>query len=104
MIKLPNDSATYFPAAGPQFESTYWKTKYKDFGFKWFLEGQSFFHYPYMLTNAFNNISYKTTTLHCQHSVWCINYHKDVFLPTGFGVDIDKKILIIQLALKLISV
>ena len=59
MIKLPNDSATYFPAAGPQFESTYWKTKYKDFGFKWFLKGQSFFHYPYMLTNAFNNISYK---------------------------------------------
>lgn len=58
MIKLPSNTATYFPAAGPQFESTYWKQEYNYNGvrsIKWF-SGDSFFHYPYMLTNAFNNI------------------------------------------------
>ena len=57
MIRLPI-SSTYFPAAGPQFEGTYWKQNYKyrdKYSLKWF--GQdSFFYYPYMLTNAFNNI------------------------------------------------
>lgn len=60
MIKLPIDSSTYFPAAGPQFEGTYWKKNYlfnDRYSLKWFDAGRSFFHYPYMLSNAFNNIN-----------------------------------------------
>jgi hypothetical protein len=56
MIKLPSGRSTYFPAAGPQFEGTYWKQDINSYSFKWFKEGKSFFHYPFMLTNAFNNI------------------------------------------------
>ncbi len=58
-VQLPKNTSTYFPAAGPQFEGTYWKQEFKicdKYSTKWFRE-DSFFHYPYLLTNAFNNIN-----------------------------------------------